>query len=52
MVKALIWSVTLYGVETWTMRKENIKWIEASEMWIWRRMERIAGQNTERMEKY
>ena len=25
MVKALIWSVTLYEAETWTMRKEDIK---------------------------
>src|SRR6218665_659956 len=41
MVKALIWSVTLYGGETWTMRKEDIKRVDAFEMWIWRRMERI-----------
>src|ERR1700733_10155316 len=25
MVKTLIWSVMLYGAETWTMRKEDIK---------------------------
>ena len=42
MVKALIWSVTLYGAESWAMRKEGVKWIEAFEMWIWRRMERIS----------
>src|SRR3984885_10641832 len=42
MVKALIWSVTLYGAETWTMRGEDVKRIEAFEMWIWRRMERIS----------
>src|SRR6218665_3551079 len=41
MVKSLVWSVTLYGAETWTMRKEDVKRIEAFEMWIWRRMERI-----------
>jgi len=28
--------------ETWTMRKEDVKWTEAFEMWIWRRMERIS----------
>ena len=39
MVKALICCVTLYGVETWTMRKEDVKRIESFEMWIWRRME-------------
>src|SRR6218665_1120894 len=42
MVKALIWSVTLCGAKTWTMRKEDAKWIEAFEMWIWRRMESIS----------
>ena len=42
IVKALIGSVTLYGAETWTMRKEDVKRIEAFEMWIWRRMERIS----------
>src|SRR6218665_820876 len=31
MVRALIWSVTLYGAETWTMKKEDVK---AFEMWI------------------
>jgi len=34
MVKALVWSVQLYGTETWTMRKEDVKRIEAFEMWI------------------
>ena len=26
----------MYGSETWTMRKEDIKRLEAFEMWIWR----------------
>ena len=42
MIKTLVWSVVLYGSETWTMRKEDIKKIEAFEMWIWRRMEKIS----------
>jgi len=42
MVKAVIWSVMLCGAETWTMRKEDVKRIEAFEIWIWRRMERIS----------
>ena len=41
MVKALIWSLTLYGAETSTMRKENVKRIEV-EMWIWRSMHKIS----------
>src|SRR5688572_33001859 len=42
MVKTLVWSVVLYGSETWTMRQEDIKRLEAFEMWIWRRMEKIS----------
>ena len=41
MVKSLIWSVTLYASETWTLRKEDIKRLEAFEMWILRRIGRI-----------
>ena len=32
----------MYKAETWTMRKEDAKRIEAFEMWIWKRMERIS----------
>src|SRR6218665_1256167 len=42
MIKTLIWSVTLYCAETWTMRQVDIARLEAFEMWIWRRMERIS----------
>jgi len=42
MVKTLVWSTLLYGSETWTLRKEDIRRLEAVEMWIWRRMERVS----------
>jgi len=42
MVKTLVWSVALYGSETWTLIKEDIKCIQAFEMWIWRKMEKIS----------
>ena len=32
----------LYGSETWTLRMNEIKRLEASEMWIWRRMLKIS----------
>ena len=38
MVKAFVWSVALYGSETWTLQKEDIRRLEAYEIWIWRRM--------------
>src|SRR6218665_2567681 len=42
LVKTLIWSVTLYCAETWTLRKEDINRLKAFGMWIWRRMEKIS----------
>ena len=41
LVKSLIWSVALYGAETWTLRKEDERRLEAFEMWVWRRMEKV-----------
>ena len=41
IIKTIIWSVALYASETWTMSEEDIKKIEAFEMWIWRRSEKI-----------
>ncbi|KAJ4431398.1 hypothetical protein ANN_19995 [Periplaneta americana] len=36
-----VWNVILYGTETWTLRRSEKKRIEAFEMWIWRRMQRV-----------
>ena len=41
MVKAFVWSVVLYGSETWTLQKEDIRRLEAFEIWIWRQMMRV-----------
>ena len=35
LVKCYVWSVALYGAETWTLRKEDEKKLEAFEMWVW-----------------
>src|SRR6476619_1545929 len=42
LVKILVWSVVLYGCETWTMRKEEINHLNAFEMWVWRRMGKVS----------
>ncbi|KAJ4428078.1 hypothetical protein ANN_24092 [Periplaneta americana] len=39
LVKCFVWNVSLYGAETWTLRRSEEKRIEAFEMRIWRRME-------------
>ena len=41
MVKATVWSVTLYGAETWAMTRKHRKMLEVFEMWIWRKMLKI-----------
>ena len=41
LIKTIIWSVVLYGSETWTMQKEDIKRLEAFEMWLWRRIMKV-----------
>jgi hypothetical protein len=39
LVKCYIWSIALYGAETWTLRAVVQKHLESFEMWCWRRME-------------
>jgi hypothetical protein len=41
LVKFYIWSIALYGAETWTIRADQ-KRLESFEMWCWRRMEKIS----------
>ena len=40
-MKCFVWSVALHGAETWTLRRNEQKRLEAFGMWIWRRMVRI-----------
>ena len=42
MVEVFVWSIAVYGSETWTLQKEDIRRLEAFEMWIWRRMMKIS----------
>jgi len=41
LAKCYIWSIALYGAETWTIRAVDQKILESFEMWCWRRMEKI-----------
>lgn len=40
-LKVFVWSVALYGSETWTINSVDKKRIEAFEMWCYRRMLKI-----------
>ena len=39
--KCYVWSIVLYGCESWVIRKKEEKYLESFEMWLWRRMEGI-----------
>uniref|UniRef100_A0A8D8UAM4 Craniofacial development protein 2 n=1 Tax=Cacopsylla melanoneura TaxID=428564 RepID=A0A8D8UAM4_9HEMI len=49
--KCYIWSVVLYGSETWTLRKKEEKYLESFEMWLWRRIENIKWSDKIRNEE-
>ena len=42
LVKSLVWSIALYGSESWAVKKCDEKWITAFELWCWRRVLRIS----------
>ncbi|KAI5755057.1 hypothetical protein M8J77_013699 [Diaphorina citri] len=50
-IKTYIWSILLYGCETWTMGKYERERLEAMEMWLWRRMTRTSWMERKRNEK-
>ena len=51
LVKCYIWSIALYGAETWDLRAVDQKHVESSEMSCWRRMEKISWTDHVRNEE-
>ena len=51
LVKCYIWSIALYGAETWTLRAIDQKHLESCEMWCCRRMEKISWTDHVRNEE-
>ena len=43
--------MALYGAETWTLRAADQKYLKSSEMWCWRRMEKISWTDHVRNEE-
>ena len=41
ILQCLVWPIMLYGCETWTTKKADVKTIEAAEMWFYRRLLRV-----------
>ena len=41
LVRCYVWSIALYGSETWILRKLEWNYLECFEMWCWWRTEKI-----------
>ena len=41
LVKAVVFSVVMYGCESWTIKKAECQRIDAVELWCWRRLLRV-----------
>ena len=50
-MKCYVWSIALYGAETWTLRAVDQKHLESFEMLCWRRMEKISWTDHVRNEE-
>ena len=41
LVKAMVFTVVMYGCESWTIKKAESRRIDGSELWFWRRLLRV-----------
>ena len=41
IVKAVVFPVVIYGCESWTIKKAELRRIDAFELWCWRRLLRV-----------
>ena len=41
LVKAMVFPVVMYGCESWTIKKAELRRIDAFELWGWRRLLRV-----------
>ena len=41
LVKAMVFPVVMYGLESWTIKKTEHRRIDAFELWFWRRLLRV-----------
>ena len=41
LVKAMVFPVVMYGCESWTVKKDEFRRIDALELWCWRRLLRV-----------
>ena len=51
LVRCYVWSIALYGAETWMLRATDRKHLESFELWCLRRMEKISWADHVRNEE-
>ena len=49
LVKAMVFPVVMYGVESWTVKKAESRRIDAFKLWCWRRLLRVFCINNVRL---
>ena len=50
LVRCYVWSIVLYGSQTWTLRRLELKYLENFEIWCWR-LEKIKWSEKVTMNK-
>ena len=43
LLKAMVFPVVMYGCERWTIKKAELQKIDAFELWCWKRLFRLQG---------
>ena len=41
LIKAIVFPIVMYGYESWTIKKSELRRIDAFELWCWRRLLRV-----------
>ena len=41
LVKAMVFPVVMYGCQSWIIKKAEHRWIDAFELWCWKRLLRV-----------
>ena len=41
LIKAMVFPVVMYGCESWIIKKEECRRMDAFELWCWRRLSRV-----------
>ena len=49
--KCFVWSVVLYGCESWTIKKKEERYLDNFEMWLWRRLMKVKWTDRVRNEE-